>query len=106
MGERHVLARARLPEGGDLVDITIADGRIAAIGPASGSAPVMNRTDLAGGMVWPGFVDVHAHLDKGHIWPRAENPDGSFAGALEAVGVDRRAHWTAEDVARRFSFGL
>ncbi len=57
-------------------------------------------------MVWPGFVDLHTHLDKGQIWPRAENPDGSFAGAVRATAADRAAHWTAQDVARRFDFSL
>jgi hypothetical protein len=28
---------------------------------------------------------MHAYLDKGHIVPRTENPDGSFAGALQAA---------------------
>jgi cytosine deaminase len=106
MAARHILTRARLPEGGDLVDIEIAGGKIAAITQAGASPTDVPRTDLAGGMVWPGFVDAHTHLDKGHIWPRAENPDGSFAGALAATGADRQANWTAEDVARRFSFGL
>jgi cytosine deaminase len=49
---------------------------------------------------------MHTHLDKGHIWPRAENPDGSFAGALAAVAADRAARWTAADIAPRFEFGL
>ena len=26
--------------------------------------------DLDGGLVCPAFVDIHTHLDKGHIWPR------------------------------------
>jgi cytosine deaminase len=25
-------------------------------------------------MVFPAFVDMHTHLDKGHIWPRSPNP--------------------------------
>ena len=106
MGDRQILARARLPEGGDLVDIEIAGGRIAAITPTGASPTDATRTDLAGSLVWPGFVDAHTHLDKGHIWPRAENPDGSFAGALAATGADRQANWTEEDVERRFSFAL
>ena len=52
------------------------------------------------------MVDMHTHLDKGHIWPRAENPDGSFLGARTAVAADREKHWTTEDVTRRFEFGL
>ena len=57
-------------------------------------------------MVWPGLVDVHTHLDKGHVWPRTQNPDGTFMGALTASAEDRRRYWTAEDVARRMDFSL
>ena len=57
-------------------------------------------------MVWPSPVDMHTHIDKGHIWPRAANPDGSFMGALETVGADRRANWQAADVRARMDFSL
>ena len=108
------LARARVPscllegaEGGDelaLVDLELADGRIAAVRPSAGLPPP-GASDLAGRMVLPGFVDMHTHLDKGHIWPRAANPDGSFWAALETVEADRRANWSAEDVAARQHMG-
>ena len=39
------------------------------------------------GIVLPTFTDAHTHLDKGHIWPRRRNPDGSFASALLACKV-------------------
>lgn len=98
--------------GNTPVDIEIREGTITAISPA-GTCPKSSPSPLAtlpmlpaAGMVWPGFVDMHTHLDKGHIWPRAENPDGTFVGALNAVGADRRANWTADDVRRRFEFGL
>ena len=61
-----------------MVDITIAGGRIDAIAPAGIRPPAAAAIDLDRGMVWPGFVDCHTHLDKGHIWPRAANPDGTF----------------------------
>ena len=68
--------------------------------PRPGSADRrLPRLDLDRGMVWPAFVDIHTHLDKGHIWPRQPNPDGTFMGALDAVGADREANWSAEDVA-------
>jgi cytosine deaminase len=85
-------------------DIEIRDGRIAAIAPL-GAAPA-GAVDLRGGLVWPGFVDIHTHLDKGHIWPRSPNPDGSFLGATGTTLSDRSARWTAEDVRRRMEFGL
>ena len=49
---------------------------------------------------------MHTHIDKGHIWPRRTNPDGTFAAALEAVAADRGANWAADDVARRMEFSL
>lgn len=92
-------------DGFGLYDLEAVDGRIASISPA---APTGERGagDLGGRIVMPAFVDCHTHLDKGHIWARKPNPDGSFAGALEAVGVDRAANWSAGDVEARMEFAL
>ena len=92
-------------EGELTVDIEIRKGKIAALSPP-GPLHKSSLPTLSAGMVWPGFVDLHTHLDKGHIWPRAENPDGTFKGALEATRADRHANWSSEDVRRRFAFGL
>ncbi len=86
-------------------DIVIRRGRVASVAPF-GSTPARGAIDLDGGMVWPCFVDLHTHLDKGHIWPRAGNPDGGFVTAAANVQSDRAAHWSADDVYRRFDFGL
>jgi cytosine deaminase len=56
-------------------------------------------------MVLPCFTDMHTHLDKGHIWPRASNPDGSFMGALTSVRTDH-TNWSADDLRARMRFGL
>jgi cytosine deaminase len=110
----YVLANASVPASvmGDAasgalakVDITVADGAITAIEP-SGTAPAPNKVDLDGGIVLPAFVDLHTHLDKGHIWPRKQNPDGTWFGALMAVLDDRAANWAAADVERRMDFSL
>lgn len=118
----YVLRRARIPacllapggaarrltpdrHGLVLADIEIQGGRVLGV-EATGAWIQGASTDLGGAMVWPCFVDLHTHLDKGHIWPRRENPDGSFGGALGAVTADRRANWSAEDVAARFDFSL
>ncbi|KQT51721.1 cytosine deaminase [Devosia sp. Leaf420] len=87
------------------VDITIADGAIASIGPA-GSATLPQKIDMRGDIVLPAFVDLHTHLDKGHIWARKQNPDGTWMGALKAVLTDREANWAASDVERRMDFSL
>src|SRR5206468_10193791 len=62
--------------------------------------------DVRDGIVLPRFVDVHTHLDKGHIWPRNANPDGTFFGARAAVAADREAYWGADDVRARMDFAL
>src|SRR5882762_7874000 len=91
-------------EGLVRLDIEIRDGRIARLAPR-GTAPA-GAIDLKGGLVWPGFVDIHTHLDKGHIWPRSPNPDGSFLGAASTTSNDRSARWTKEDIRQRMEFGL
>lgn len=88
---------------GTRADIRIRDGLIAALAPA-GTAEA--GVDLRGAMALPCFVDIHTHLDKGHIWPRSPNPDGTFAGALAAVMGDREKSWSADDMEARFTFGL
>ncbi|MDX1540889.1 MAG: cytosine deaminase, partial [Geminicoccaceae bacterium] len=90
------------------VDVELKDGRIAALHPAGRATvhPKLAALAADGGMVWPGPVDLHTHLDKGHIWPRAANPDGTFESALEAVRCDREAHWSERDVAARMEFAL
>ncbi len=103
-------------EGLCLVDLEIAQGAIAQIVPAGNSAASDTQMiDWRKGQVWPCFVDMHTHLDKGHIWERCAlmrpasltpNPDGTFASALETVKTDREKYWQAEDVYRRLEFGL
>jgi cytosine deaminase len=107
---RRCLVDAALPGDGEqmLVDIAIEGGRIAALRPAGEVAPEPGREiiDQDRGEVWPGLVDLHTHLDKGHTWPRAENPDGTFAAAMAAADADKHANWSQDDVHARFAFGL
>lgn len=88
------------------LDLTIVDGRIDQVAPAGTGHGPLSRLEMASAVVFPGFVEAHTHLDKGHIWPRKQNPDGSFPGALEAVAEDRAANWSADDVRARMEFGL
>ncbi|NER31102.1 MAG: cytosine deaminase [Symploca sp. SIO1C4] len=90
-----------------LVDVEIANGMIAQIVPSGCSNTEHTPSiDVGRGQVWPCFVDMHTHLDKGHIWERTPNPDGTFESALEASRADSQKYWQAEDVYRRMQFGL
>ncbi|MBP0027450.1 cytosine deaminase [Roseofilum sp. Guam] len=90
------------------VDICIEEGMITKI-CASGDRPPSHENDvydMKGGQVWPTFVDIHTHLDKGHIWHRSPNLEGTFEGAIAASGEDGDRYWTAEDLYRRMNFAL
>src|SRR5271170_4908947 len=98
-GARFALRRLRAPaclvperlgDGTELVaiDLLIENGRIAALEPG-GTLPPELGPDLDASIVLPGLIDCHAHLDKGHISPRAPNPTGEFPSAIGATAVDR-----------------
>lgn len=110
---RYVLRNAawlmdRLDPAGDVItgkgDVIISDGRFESFGLPAG--PDLPFFDMRGGLLLPGFVDLHTHLDKGHIWHRSANPDGTFFGALNSVRADRDTRWTADDLAARMNFSL
>ena len=64
--------------------------------------------DAKQGIIIPCFVDMHTHLDKGHMWERNPNLDGTFAGALKGVYQDcvEQRNWNYDDLYRRMEFGL
>ncbi len=67
---------------GRRVDITVADGRVAAISAHAGRA---GETHLAGALLLPGLVEGHVHLDKtlmGLPW-RPNAPAPSVRGRIE-----------------------
>lgn len=85
-------------------DTLIADGKFAQFG---GDMPEgLPSHDMRDGLVLPGFADIHTHLDKGHIFARSPNPDGTFMGALLTAQDDREARWSADDLAQRMDFAL
>jgi cytosine deaminase len=90
------------PDGLARVRLALDAGRVTGIEAVSAPRPDARQA----GMILPTFVEIHTHLDKGHIWQRRRNPDGTFFGALDNVTLDREANWSAEDVAARMDFSL
>lgn len=115
-GPRFALRNVRVPacllsspvaagEEFGTVDLLIDGGLLAAV-ERCGVLPASLGPDLDRSLVLPGLIDCHAHLDKGHIWPRRPNPTGDHPAAARASAEDRVARWTADDVRRRMEFGL
>ena len=93
-----VVRGARLQGHAAPVDIGVADGRIAAIGPGVQSgAPEL---DAGGCLVVPGLVETHIHLDKTCILDRCEAAEGSVAEAVRLTSA-AKAGFTPEDVHAR-----
>ena len=74
----------KLPQVGDGlvgVDLVIDRGEIKQFVPANHGEILAHDVDLAQAIVWPCPIDCHTHLDKGQVWPRSPNTDGTFNGA-------------------------
>ncbi|MEX3952249.1 amidohydrolase family protein [Paraburkholderia sp. EG287B] len=68
------LSNVRLADG-QRVGVALADGRIEAIGPHVAAQPGVPVVDGGAGLLLPGFVEGHTHLDKsnwGRPWYRNE----------------------------------
>lgn len=70
-------------DGAARIDVHVAGGRIAALGPRDGDAA--RRVDAAGLVLLPGMVDTHVHLmDPGAV-EREDFPTGTAAAAARGV---------------------
>ncbi|MEM8718062.1 MAG: cytosine deaminase [Cyanobacteria bacterium P01_G01_bin.39] len=93
-------------EGLCLVNLKIAHCKIEEVTAAGKLNTELPTLDLQRKIVLPCFVDIHTHLDKGHIWERSPNLDGTFDMALDKAIADSQQFWEFEDVYRRMEFGL
>lgn len=101
------LLRSPSRNGFCALDVEIQDGYIIQLVPTEeGLADSSLSLDCRLGILFPCFVDMHTHLDKGHIWERSPNLSATFDEALRQVYADGEKFWDAEDVYRRMEFGL
>lgn len=101
--------KAGLPAAGDglvAADLTISNGRIERIAAPGEVADLPAGPDLEQAIVWPCPVDCHTHLDKGQVWARSANADGSFKSASMAAHADAARHQDQGDIERRAAFQL
>ena len=88
------------------IDLLIRDGRFANVARAGALVCPEPRVERSGGLALPRLVDIHTHIDKGHILGRGPNPDGTHWGARTSVMADREANWSSSDVRARMDFAL
>jgi cytosine/creatinine deaminase len=98
-----IVRNARLfdaPRNAPLVDIGVRDGRYAAIAPHLGGA-AGEHLDVDGGVLSPGFVETHIHLDKTCILDRCACAAGRAPHrAMERVSEVKHT-FSVEDVQAR-----
>lgn len=81
-----------------LSDIAIQDGRIAAIEPGLGADG--EELDAAGGLVSPGLIETHIHLDKSRILDRCSPSPNRGTDHMKRVSAVKSG-FTVEDVYER-----
>lgn len=86
----QLLRGARLA-GGEVVDVRLDGGLVAAVEPAGGvprpgdvGLPVI---DLTGFLLCGAFAEPHTHLDKAFTADRVTGTDGTLRGAMERYGA-------------------
>jgi cytosine/creatinine deaminase len=86
------ITNVRMADGAR-VDVSIAGGRIAALGPDLPREPGVTVEDGAGALLLPGFVEGHTHLDKtlwGMSWYRNE------VGPKLTDRIENERRWRAQ----------
>jgi cytosine deaminase len=95
-----VIRNARVRGENDVVDIGIAEARIAVVGPRL-AAMAGEEIDAAGGLVSPGFVNLHLHADKSLLGEvMRPNVSGTLPEAIEITNEFKRTY-DPDEVARR-----
>jgi cytosine deaminase len=76
-----LLRSARLADG-SIVDVRLAGGLIAAVGPTLSPRPGEEAHELTGWLLLPAPAEPHAHLDKALTADLVDNPSGDLMGAI------------------------
>jgi cytosine deaminase len=93
-----LLRSVRLPDRDDLVNVAIAGGVIAEVGPVARDAH--ESLDLGGRLLTPGLVEAHIHLDKALLSDRVSASAGTLAEALALTAQAKQA-FTVDDIRAR-----
>lgn len=99
----NLTIKSETRENLSLCDLQIENGILKQIIPANSQQN--QGIDLQKKIILPCFIDLHTHLDKGHIVERSPNIKGDFQTALNTVHKDA-VNWQPEELLARMEFGL
>ena len=85
---------------GSQLSLAVADGRIARLGADLGPIAGVERIDLGGQLLLPGFVDGHIHLDKSFVGDRW-HPHQPASSLRERLAVEKRELALAPSIVER-----
>ncbi|MNJ25943.1 N-isopropylammelide isopropyl amidohydrolase [compost metagenome] len=74
---------------GSPLSLAVADGRIARLGADLEAIEGVERIDLGGQLLLPGFIDGHIHLDKSFVGDRW-HPHQAVGSLRERLAVEKR----------------
>ncbi|MBK5104185.1 MAG: hypothetical protein JJE42_08055 [Burkholderiales bacterium] len=94
-----VFRQARLDDAAPLMDVAIAGGKIAGIGPKLECRGV-TEIDAKGRVLIPGLIESHLHLEKAYVMHRRPNRSGTLMEAIAATAA-LKPTFTREDIAAR-----
>ena len=77
----------------------MADGRIAAVGPALPRGLASHISDISGMLVTPGLVDLHTHVGPGY-WGIAADPIAWYSGVTTWVDAGSAGAYTVDGLRR------
>ncbi|MFK0089735.1 amidohydrolase family protein [Pseudomonas sp. NPDC090755] len=85
---------------GSPLSLAVAEGRIARLGADLGPLDGVERIDLGGQLLLPGFVDGHIHLDKSFVGDRW-HPHQAAGSLRERLAVEKRELALAPPIVER-----
>lgn len=87
--------------------VFIQDGKISRVVSIEDKAPDQNDSclNLKNKVLFPGFVDVHVHLDKAFTWPNITNRSGTLKEAIANYQANQHT-MTVEDMKKRMALNV